>query len=152
MTIEFAASAGAAERFFALTPERILDAVERVGRRSTGYALALGSLENRVYEVELDDEERVVAKFYRPGRWSPAAILEEHALLAELGEAEVPVAAPLPVEGGAGPLHTLGTLGEGEAAILFAVFPKLRGRPPDEGVRWRRRLFEIFVPNPARRP
>ena len=58
------------EQFFALTPERILDAVEFGGRRATGYALALNSLENRVYEVELEDESRIVAKFYRPGRWS----------------------------------------------------------------------------------
>ena len=130
-----------AERFFALTPERVLDAVETLGQRSTGYALALGSLENRVYEVELEDGTRVVAKFYRPGRWSREAIEEEHALCAELVEAEVPVVAPLPVASG-----TLGELalaepGDAAAAaggaragssILFTVFPKVRGRPPEE--------------------
>src|SRR5205807_9141791 len=78
------------EQFFALTPDRILDAVEFGGRRATGYALALNSLENRVYEVALEDETRIVAKFYRPGRWSKQAILDEHAFLAELHEAEIP--------------------------------------------------------------
>jgi Ser/Thr protein kinase RdoA (MazF antagonist) len=132
------------ERFFALTPERVLDAVETVGRRSTGFALALGSLENRVYEVELEDGERVVAKFYRPGRWPVGAIREEHAFLVELAEAEVPVAAPLPL-GDSG--DTLGALdvGAADGAIAFAVFPKLRGRPPedldDERCEWLGRLI-----------
>jgi hypothetical protein len=62
------------QQFFALTPDRILDAVEFGGRRATGYALALNSLENRVYEVAFEDETRLVAKFYRPGRWSKRAI------------------------------------------------------------------------------
>lgn len=116
------------EQFFALTPERILDAVESYGRRSTGRALALNSLENRVYEVELEDESRVVAKFYRPGRWSQAAILDEHAFLSELAEAELPVVPPLAHADGA----TLGELPVEGGAIWFAVFPKARGRAPEE--------------------
>ena len=56
--------------FFALTPERVLDAVEVGGLRSTGRCLPLRAFENRVYEVELEDQRRLVVKFYRPGRWS----------------------------------------------------------------------------------
>ena len=131
------ATGAATESFFALTPDRVLDAVEFGGRRATGYALALNSLENRVYEVELEAEdpdskaERVVAKFYRPGRWSRAALLEEHAFLAELAEAELPVVPPLDLGGG----ETLGALhvhGEGGDPIYFAVFPRVRGRAPEE--------------------
>jgi Ser/Thr protein kinase RdoA (MazF antagonist) len=125
----------ATESFFALTPDRVLDAVEFGGRRATGYALALNSLENRVYEVELEAEdpdsqagERVVAKFYRPGRWSRAALLEEHAFLAELAEAELPVVPPLDLGGG----ETLGSLPINGEPIYYAVFPRVRGRAPEE--------------------
>src|SRR5947209_4403113 len=68
--------------FFALTPDRVLDAVEVGGLRCTGRCLPLRAFENRVYEVELEDERRLVVKFYRPGRWSREAILDEHAFLA----------------------------------------------------------------------
>ena len=121
-------SATLVEQFFALTPERILDAVEFGGRRATGYALALNSLENRVYEIELEDESRLVAKFYRPGRWSKAALLDEHAFLAELHAAEVPVVPPLARDDGA----TLGELPVEGGAIYFAAFAKVRGRAPEE--------------------
>jgi Ser/Thr protein kinase RdoA (MazF antagonist) len=118
------------QAFFALTPERVLDAVEAIGRRSTGRAMALNSLENRVYDVELEDGAHVVAKFYRPGRWSREAILDEHAFLDELAAEEVPVVAPLALGEHA---RTLGELpGEQGGAILYAVFPKVRGRPPEE--------------------
>ena len=117
------------EQFFALTPERILDAVELVGRRATGYALALNSLENRVYECELEDGARLVAKFYRPGRWSRDAILDEHRFLAELHDSEVPVVAPLPLDAAG---TTLGDLPVDGGAIHFAVFDKVRGRAPED--------------------
>jgi Ser/Thr protein kinase RdoA (MazF antagonist) len=117
-----------ADDFFALTPERVLTAVEVGGRRATGYALALNSLENRVYEVELEDGERVVVKFYRPARWTREQILEEHALLAELVRAEVPTVAPIDLGGGA----TLGESPTANGALLYAVWPKVRGRAPDE--------------------
>jgi Ser/Thr protein kinase RdoA (MazF antagonist) len=116
------------EQFFALTPDRILDAVEFGGRRATGYALALNSLENRVYEIELEDGARVVAKFYRPGRWSKAAILDEHRFLAELHEAEIPVVPPILRDDGA----SLGELPVDGGTIWFATFPKARGRAPEE--------------------
>src|SRR5947208_15254282 len=81
--------------FFALTPHRVLDAVEVGGLRSTGRCLPLRAFENRVYEVELEDERRLVVKFHRPGRWSREAILDEHAFLRDLAEAELPVVAPI---------------------------------------------------------
>src|SRR5262245_29913268 len=110
--------------FFALTPDRVLDAVEVGGLRSTGRCLPLRAFENRVYEVELEGGQRVVGKFYRPGRWSRETILDEHAFLAELADAEIPVVPPLDLGGG-------DTLGEVDG-ILYAVFPKVRGRVEDE--------------------
>jgi Ser/Thr protein kinase RdoA (MazF antagonist) len=109
--------------FFSLTPDRVLDAVEVGGVRSTGRCLPLRAFENRVYEVELEDERRVVVKFHRPGRWSPEAILDEHAFLTELAAAELPVVPPLDLGGT--------TLGEIDG-ILYTVFPKVRGRVLDE--------------------
>ena len=83
------------EFFSALTPQQVLRAVEAGGFAPTGHVSALTCLENRVYDLRLESGAHVVAKFYRPGRWSRAAILEEHAFLAELREAEIPVCAPL---------------------------------------------------------
>jgi Ser/Thr protein kinase RdoA (MazF antagonist) len=110
--------------FFALTPDRVLDAVEVGGLRCTGRCLPLRAFENRVYEVELEDERRLVVKFYRPGRWSRATILDEHAFLADLIAAEVPAVAPID-------LGTGTTLSEIEG-IYYAAFPKVRGRSLDE--------------------
>jgi Ser/Thr protein kinase RdoA (MazF antagonist) len=115
--------------FYALTPDTILAAVEAAdpgGRRATGYALSLNSFENRVYEVELEDGARLVAKFYRPGRWSEAAIRAEHAFLRELVEAEVPAVAPL------GGDETLFSLSHEGVTIRYALFDKVRGRPTEE--------------------
>ena len=114
--------------FFTLTPERVLDAVEVDGRRATGRCMALNSLENRVYEVELEDDSKLVAKFYRPGRWSTLAILDEHAFLRELAEAELPVVPPIEFSDGKNGRSTLGLV-EG---IRYALFPKVRGRVPEE--------------------
>jgi len=102
----------------------VLDAVEVGGRRSTGRCLPLRAFENRVYEVELEDESRVVIKFHRPGRWSREAILDEHAFLADLASAELPVVPPLDLGGGR-------TLGEIDG-ISYTVFPRVRGRILDE--------------------
>jgi len=123
--------------FYELTPERILGAVEAsTGRRCTGRTLALNSMENRVYdlEIELGDDQAprnaperfLIAKFYRPGRWSQAQILEEHAFLADLQRNEIPVVAPLPFCDGQ-TLHKLK-----DADLWYAVFPKIAGRSPDE--------------------
>src|SRR5205823_2839117 len=110
--------------FFSLTPNRVLEAVEVGGLRCTGRCLPLRAFENRVYEVELEDERRLIVKFYRPGRWSRETILDEHGFLADLVAAEVPAVAPLD-------LGTGGTLGEIEG-IHYAAFPKVRGRTLDE--------------------
>lgn len=126
-----------ARAFFELTPERVLRAVEAAGLRCTGRCLALNSFENRVYDVELeldDDAEPArppganfrVVKFYRPGRWTPAQILEEHAFIRDLREAEIPAVGPVEFPDG-------GTLrAESESGILYSVFPKQGGRSPDE--------------------
>ncbi len=112
------------EFFFRLTPDPVLDAVEAGGFRTTGHCSALNSLENRVYDVRLEDGSHVVAKFYRPARWSREAILEEHRLLADLREAEIPVCSPLAFADGE-TLHRV----EG---IWYAVWPRTGGRAPDE--------------------
>jgi len=113
------------EFFFALSPERVLQAVERAGLRPTGHCFTLNALENRVYDVRLEDDSHVVAKFYRPGRWSRAAILEEHGMLAALEAAEIPACVPLAF----GDDHR--TLDEIEG-IYFALWPRTGGRSPDE--------------------
>jgi len=105
-----------------LTPDRILDALESVGLTGDGRLLALGSYENRVYQIGIEDAAPVVAKFYRPGRWPDAAIAEEHAFVAELLAREIPVVAPMPLAGGT--LHTFGL-------FRFAVYPRCGGRAPE---------------------
>ncbi|MBW2264520.1 MAG: serine/threonine protein kinase [Deltaproteobacteria bacterium] len=111
--------------FFSLTPERVLDAVEEQGGLTTGLCYALNSLENRVYEVEIEDSSRIVGKFYRPDRWSRETILDEHALLAALHEAEIPVCPPLPFSDGS-------TLHRTQEGIFFALFPRTGGRAVEE--------------------
>src|SRR5438876_3985053 len=78
-----------------LTPELVLDALDGVGFRGDGRLLQLNSYENRVFQVFLEDGSAVVAKFYRPARWSDEQILEEHRFTAQLAAEEVPVVAPL---------------------------------------------------------
>jgi len=112
------------EFFSRLTPEWVLRAIEAGGFEPTGHCMMLRALENRVYDLRLVDGSHVVAKFYRPGRWSREAILEEHAFLQDLREAEIPVCAPLPFSNGE-TLHTV----EG---IFYAVWPRTGGRPPEE--------------------
>ena len=86
-----------------LTPDAVLDALDSVGLVGDGRLMALSSYENRVYQVHLEDpvdgHSAVVVKFYRPGRWSTAQILEEHAFAAELMAAEVPAVGPLALHG-----------------------------------------------------
>ena len=94
-SLQTAASETSSHPFDALTPDLIIDAVERVGYLCDRRVLALGSYENRVYQVGIEEADPVVVKFYRPGRWPDEAILEEHAFALELAAAEVPVVAPL---------------------------------------------------------
>ena len=105
-----------------LTPDAVLNAVDSIGLHSDGRLLALNSYENRVYQIGLEDTSPVVAKFYRPARWPDAAILEEHAFTQELAEREIPVVAPLIVDGRT--LHTY----EG---FRFTVYPRRGGRAPE---------------------
>ena len=106
----------------ALTPAVLLDAVESRGYRCDGRLQALNSYENRVYQVWLEDGSALIAKFYRPARWSDAAIREEHAFGLELAEREIPVVAPI-ASGGE-------TLGE-HGGFRFALYPKRPGRTPE---------------------
>ena len=108
--------------FETLTPDRVLDALETVGLRGDGRLTALSSYENRVYQVQLEDGTSVVTKFYRPGRWSDAQILEEHAFAQELMAAEVPAVGPLMLCGAT--LHQFGGFG-------FSVSPRRGGRAPE---------------------
>ena len=114
-----------------LTPELMLDAVESRGHRCDGRLLGLNSYENRVYQFWLEDGSALVAKFYRPGRWSREALLEEHAFARELVEREIPVVAPL-ATGGV-------TLSE-HLGFPFALYPRRPGRAPElddpETLRW----------------
>jgi len=105
-----------------LTPEVILGAIESVSLAATGSLLALNSYENRVYQVQLDDGQFVVAKFYRPGRWTNAAILEEHAFAMELAAQEIPVVAPMVFNDQS--LHEY-------AGYRFCVYPRHGGRWPE---------------------
>ncbi|POZ52176.1 serine/threonine protein kinase [Methylovulum psychrotolerans] len=109
--------------FYALSPDIILNALESIGLTGDGRMLALNSYENRVYQVGVADAGTVVMKFYRPGRWTDAAILEEHAFVQALYEEELPVVPALAFGNGA-TLHEL----EG---FRFAVFPKQGGRVPE---------------------
>lgn len=109
-----------------LTPDVVQDALASLGLWGDGRLSALSSYENRVYqaalETPLDGHAQVVLKFYRPGRWSEAQILEEHAFAAELAAADVPVVAPLSIDG-----HTLHRHG----GFLFSVSPRRGGRRPE---------------------
>lgn len=106
----------------ALDPGQVLDAVESQGFQCDGRLLALNSFENRVYQVGLEEGSPVIAKFYRPGRWSNEAIQEEHAFARELADADVAVVPPLAGSGGR-------TLFE-QGSFRFALFPRVGGRAP----------------------
>ena len=108
--------------FSALTPDTGLDALAGIGLYGDGRLLALNSYENRVYQVGIEQGAPVVAKFYRPARWTDAQILEEHAFAIELAEAEIPVVAPSMLNGR--------TLHQHEG-FRFAVFPRRGGRAPE---------------------
>jgi Ser/Thr protein kinase RdoA (MazF antagonist) len=115
----------------ALTPSLILDSIESRGFRCDGRLFALNSFENRVYQVWLEDGSSLVAKFYRPKRWSDAAILEEHAFALQLAEREIPIVAPLVTDGE--------TLCE-QGGYRFALYPRRPGRTPEledpDTLRW----------------
>lgn len=105
-----------------LGPDAVLDAVDTLGLRTDGRLLALNSFENRVWQVGLEDDEPVVVKFYRPGRWSDEAIAEEHAFTLELRDTGLSVVAPLTIDGRT--LHR-------HEQFRLAVFPRRGGHAPE---------------------
>lgn len=113
-----------ADLFLSLTPDRVLEAVEAAGLPTRPLCYPLNSFENRVYEVELQDRSRIIAKFYRPGRWSREQIEEEHTFLADLEAAEIPVGTALPFPDG----ETIARTGH----IFYSIFERRGGRSPDE--------------------
>lgn len=116
------AQATEATPYYRLGPDAVLLAVESTGLVPDGCLLALNSYENRVYQVGLDEADPVVAKFYRPARWSDEQIVEEHAFALELAAAEIPMVAPKVIGG-----HTLFHHG----GFRFALFPRQGGHAPE---------------------
>ena len=108
--------------FEQLRPDFITNAIESLGYVTDGRLLALNSYENRVYQVGIEDSAPIIVKFYRPGRWSRAAIEEEHAFTMELAAAEIPVVAPMQFNE-----HAL----QEAAPFYFAVYPRQGGRWPE---------------------
>ena len=106
-----------------LTPDAVISAVESAGYRCDARLLALNSYENRVYQVGIEDEVPLVAKFYRPERWSEAQIREEHSFSFELRDADISVVAPLTGSDGDS-LHCYDD-------FLFALFTRRGGYPPE---------------------
>jgi len=119
-----------------LTPDVIIEAVESRGRVSDRRILALNSYENRVYQVGIEDGVPIIIKFYRPERWSDAAIYEEHGFALELAAAEIPVIPPLVRDG-----ETLFSY-EG---FRFALFERRGGRWPELGSATEREWMGRFL-------
>lgn len=108
--------------FAGLSPDLVLDCVDSIGLPSDGRLLALNSYENRVYQVGIEDDLPMIVKFYRPGRWSDAAILEEHRFTQELADREIPAVPPERISGST--LHRLG-------GFRFSVTTRRGGRAPE---------------------
>jgi len=108
------------DNFLTILPEVIFDAAETLGGRCTGRFFALNAMENRVYDIEMEEGPRVVIKFYRPGRWSRETIQTEHDFLKRLEDNEIPVVRPLADASG----KTLFEIN----GVLFTIFPKRPGR------------------------
>ena len=108
--------------FADLRPEDIVATLEDLGFDCDGRFLALNSYENRVYQIGIENDRPVVAKFYRPGRWSDASIHEEHEFSLDLADQDIPVVPPLEIAG-----NTL----KHARHYRLAVFPCRGGRAPD---------------------
>ncbi|MGQ0384110.1 MAG: serine/threonine protein kinase [Gammaproteobacteria bacterium] len=119
------APADPAVPFATLSPDVIVAAIEAAGFAADGRVLALGSYENRVFQVGVEDADPLVVKFYRPARWTDAAILEEHGFALELAAAEIPVIAPLTAAQGETLLR--------HAGFRYALYPRRGGHWPELG-------------------
>lgn len=134
--------------FDSLTPDVILDAVEQQGWQTSGHFLALNSYENRVYQIGIEEQEPIIAKFYRPNRWSDAQILEEHAFCDELVDQELPVVPPLKDQHGNSLFR--------HEDFRFSLFPRRGGHAPpldDDNClesmgRWLARLHNVGAIRP----
>lgn len=123
---------GPTEHFYNLDQEAILKSLDLLKIKTTGRVMQLGSMENRVYDVEIEldhtpkspSENFLVAKFYRPGRWSLEQIQDEHDFLFDLTHAEIPVIAPLKFDGK--------SIFKNAEGLFFTLFPKQGGRAIDE--------------------
>jgi Ser/Thr protein kinase RdoA (MazF antagonist) len=123
--------------FYNIVPEKIFQVTEEFGLKPTGSLSVLNSMENRVYEVEIDDPELDglprkaperfrILKFYRPGRWTLEQIQEEHDFLFDLLADDIPVVAPLRLKNNSS-IFTMP-----DEKIHVSIFPKINGRSPDE--------------------
>ncbi len=119
-----------------LSPDLVLDAIAACGLWPDGRLLALNSYENRVWQVGLEDQPPIIAKFYRPDRWSDAAIIEEHTFAHELADAELPVVAPCAFGGQTLLQHD---------GFRYALTPRRSGRAPElesvDQLQWLGRLI-----------
>lgn len=113
----------ASHPYDSLTPDTVLDAVESLGLQADARIFALNSYENRVYQVGTEQGPPLIVKFYRPGRWTPEQIQEEHDFSQELADLEIPVVPPLRINDKDTQYHFGG--------FTFAVFPRLAGRAPE---------------------
>ncbi|WP_370053618.1 serine/threonine protein kinase [Neptunomonas sp.] len=109
--------------FYELKPDTVIDAVESIGYLSDGRIMALNSYENRVYQVGLDESEPLIAKFYRPQRWTDEQIGEEHRFMAQLVEQDLSVVAPIKSDTG----QTLFSYDD----YRFSIFVRKGGRAPE---------------------
>lgn len=122
-SLESVASEPAISAFQNLSPDEILDAIESQGYRCDGSFQALNSYENRVYQVGIEDQQPIIAKFYRPARWDNAAIQEEHDFTRELVASELPVVAPL--------YNAQGESIHQQGAFRFSLYSRVSGRTPE---------------------
>jgi len=108
--------------YYRLDPDTVIHAIESTGLECDGRLLALNSYENRVYQVGIEDASPLVSKFYRPGRWTDAQILEEHEFSLEIANAEIPLIPPMVINGQ--------TLHEHDG-FRFALFERRGGHAPE---------------------
>lgn len=110
-----------------------MNAAEYAGFQVTGEFTQLNSYENRVFDIQLENHshteiDRVIAKFYRPARWSKETIEDEHEFLFDLKSEGISAVAPLTIKNSID-RHSTIILHEG---IFVSFFPKIKARMPQE--------------------